>query len=162
MDPYYSHPTKLLAPSPYLSSTASAHVSCALLLQSPFLADLTKTECVRYLLQLKYTNSTVCLIWALLVEVVVDLQQLRATLSLLLIFFFGFAALFFSCHALFPLHQALQIHSSHQLPLLWQLGGHLLLFTAGRGCCVSCTLLAPSIGPFSAVGVFLSNSFASK
>ena len=96
-----------------------------------------------------------------MVEVVVDLQQLRATFSLLLIFFFGFAALFFICHALF-LQQALQIHSPHQLPLLWQLGGHLLVFTSGRCCCVSCTLLAPSIGPFSTVGVSLSNSFPSK
>ena len=63
----------------------------------------------------------------LLVEVVVDLQQLHATFSLVLIFVFGFAAVFFSIHPLFPRHQALQTHSPHQLPLLLQLdiGGHL-------------------------------------
>ena len=64
----------------------------------------------------------------LLVEVVVDLQQLHAAFSLVMVFVFGFAAVFFSCHPLFPLHQALQTHSPHKLPLLLQLdiGGHLL------------------------------------
>ena len=62
----------------------------------------------------------------LLVEAVVDLQQLHATFSLVLIFFFGFCPVFFSCHPLFPLHQSLKTHSPHQLPLLQQLGGHFL------------------------------------
>ena len=73
----------------------------------------------------------------LLVEVVVDLQQLLATFSLVLIFVFGFAAVFFSCHPLFPLHQALQTLLT---------GCYYSLLDAIAGCPVSCLL--PQLGHF--------------